>query len=167
MRVGHSITALIVPGPCHERAVQEWDVVPVALDSRLFLIHLSHFYTAYWQARRGETAQLDVPAEFPAIFPREGVVISLVSQLTGARRCPPTFALVMTDYFGGIGGQWACAFLRGQRLPEVGRINNALRTLGVQAFDGVDEFDVVGLGEHRSTPEYLDRYVQLCEDLGV
>ena len=32
---------------------------------------------------------------------------------------------------------------------------------------GEDEFATVGLGRHRRSPEYLDRYVDLCDELGV
>lgn len=86
-----------------------------ALGAHLCLIHIGHYYTAYWQAWRGEAAKLDVPPDFPATFPREGVVLSLAAALTGSvdRGEAPTFALVMTDYFGGASDQWACAFLSG------------------------------------------------------
>jgi len=167
--VGHGITALIIRDPFDDRAAQEWDAVGVPLGARLRLVHISHYYTAYWQARRGCVAQLDVPPDFPGVFPREGVVVSLATALTGAggRGQAPTFALVMTDYFGGVGDQWACAFVAGRRVPDVRHINGALRALGVQAAGDADEFDTVGLGEHRRPPDYLDRYEELCDDLGV
>ncbi|MEV6598366.1 hypothetical protein AB0M36_16015 [Actinoplanes sp. NPDC051346] len=49
---------------------------------------------------------LDVPTDFPHIFAREGVVTSLASALTGAAPSggQPTFAVAVTDYFGGVGG---------------------------------------------------------------
>jgi hypothetical protein len=31
----------------------------------------------------------------------------------------------------------------------------------------VDEFDGIGLGHHRSSPDDLDRYVDLCHELGL
>jgi len=53
----------------------------------------------------------------------------------------------------------------GRRERDVRDINAALRVLGVVAADGLDEFDTVGLAEHRSTPEALDRYEDLCDEL--
>ncbi|MEU4420821.1 hypothetical protein AB0F81_09350 [Actinoplanes sp. NPDC024001] len=161
----HSITALIVNSAYDDRAATEWDVSAVALDGGLWLFHLSHYWTAYQQARRGTTGTLDVPSRFPPVFPREAVVTDLAGALTGAEQ--PTFALVMTDYFGGAGDQWACAYQAGRPVPGADDINSALRVLGVRAAAGRDEFDTVGLGAHRSPPGYLDRYEDLCDELGV
>jgi hypothetical protein len=167
--VGHNITALIVSEPYDEGAAREWDVVGVPLGGGLRLVHINHYYTAYWQARRGGSAEFDVPSEFPPVFPREGVVVSLAAALTctGSNDQQPTFVLVMTDYFGGVGDQWACAFVAGRRVRHVRDINGALRTLGIQPAGGVDEFDTVGLADHRRSPDYLDRYADLCDELGV
>jgi hypothetical protein len=163
--VAHHLTALIVAGPFDAQAAAEWDVAGVALDSGgLWLFHLDHYWSAYWQARRGSTAMLDVPADFPPTFPRQAVVADLAAALTDDTR---PFALVMTDYFGGAGGQWACVLTGGHRAPAVSKINNALHHLGVRSNDGRDEFDTVGLGRHRRAPESLERYPDLCVELGV
>ena len=167
--MGHDICALIVTEPFDERAARDWDVAGLPLGHHLRLVHVSTSYTAYWQARRAETARLDVPADFPAVFPREGVVASLAAALAGPTRAgrEPSFALVATDYFGGAGEQWACAYVDGRRVSDVRDINAALRVLGVTAADGLDEFDTVGLAAHRSTPEVLDRYEDLRDELGA
>ncbi|GAA3390505.1 hypothetical protein [Cryptosporangium minutisporangium] len=166
--MGHSITALLVPEPYDERAARAWDVVGVPLPAGLRLVHLDHYYSAYWQARRGVTARLDVPPDFPGTFPREGVVAELAAAVAGTTPSDElTFALLMTDYFGGIGEQWACAFAAGNRVPSVRDINGVLRVLGVRAVAGSDEFDTVGLGQHRTSPAYLERYPDLCDELGV
>jgi hypothetical protein len=162
--VGHHITALILAVPVDASAARGWDAVPVALAGGLTLVHVTHYYTAYWQATRGVTAELDVPAEFPPIFPRESVVELLAADLAGEP--DPDYALVMTDYFGGAGGQWACG-RTGGRFGPASDINEALRALGVRAGAGQDEFDTVGLVAHRMSPEYLDRYEDLCEELGI
>jgi hypothetical protein len=77
-------------------------------------------------------------------------------------------AYVETDYFGGTGSQAAAVFHQGKvalklALPdsrELARredpINAALRMLGVEAAEGLDEFDTVGLGRFRG-----------LDDLGV
>ncbi|MBF6137321.1 hypothetical protein IU501_30560 [Nocardia otitidiscaviarum] len=55
----------------------------------------------------------------------------------------------------------------GTLLHSVSTINAALRAFGVTAAPGSDEFDTVGLADHRSSPDYLDRYIDLCDDMGV
>lgn len=90
----------------------------------------------------------------------------LVCEITGTDR--PRFAIIETDCFGGIGTQCAVAFEGEDRLtPDQASINQALAALGVRAASDRDEFDVIGLGRFRSHPDYLDTYVQLCEELGV
>jgi hypothetical protein len=70
-------------------------------------------------------------------------------------------AYVETEYFGGVGVQGAAVWIDGARRLliepcESGPINDALRLLGVVAREGVDEFDSVGLGRHRSNKVWLD-----------
>ncbi|MFZ6180911.1 hypothetical protein [Nannocystis pusilla] len=164
--MAHRITALLIVGPHDTAAAERFDLRPVPLTAELTLFHLDHYFTAYWQAATGTTERLDVPAAVPSTFPAEGVVCRMARELTGAEA--PTFALVMTDYFGGVGGQWACVFHGAQRLSaDDASINDALRALGVTRTGGQDEFDTVGLGRHRRSPEHLHRYVDLCEELGV
>jgi len=42
-------------------------------------------------------------------------VASLAAALSGDAPVAP-YALVMTDYFGGVGEQWACAFVDGRQV---------------------------------------------------
>jgi len=70
----------------------------------------------------------------------------------------PIFAVIHTEYFGGMGSQVA-AVHRGRSPvmpPTEGGINAALRHLGVVAEAGLDEFDTVSLGRYRSFPELDD-----------
>jgi hypothetical protein len=164
--MGHNITALVITNAFQPGAAVDLDLVPVSLSASLTLFHIDHYYTAYWQAVRRCSTQLDVPAGFPAVFPREGIIAQLVAELTGVEG--PRFALIQTEYFGGVGDQWACVFTGERRESGANAtINDALRTLGVTRRGGLDEFDTIGLGEHRSAPEYLERYVGLCDELGV
>ncbi|GAA4262838.1 SGNH/GDSL hydrolase family protein [Dactylosporangium darangshiense] len=36
-----------------------------------------------------------------------------------------------------------------------------------EAASAVDEFDEAGLGRHRQTPEEIERYADICEELGL
>ncbi|MFQ6227733.1 hypothetical protein [Nocardia sp. NPDC002869] len=146
--------------------VDKWDVVPVPLRGDLTLFHMTHYYTAYWQAKLGIEGHFDAaPSARDLLFPTENVVGVLAAEI--AARPAPTFALVVTDYFGGAGGQGAVVSVNGGPIRPTANINSALRVLGVVADPGSDEFDTVGLAGRRSTPDYLDRYVELCDELGV
>jgi hypothetical protein len=78
-------------------------------------------------------------------------------------------AYVEADYFGGVGSQVAALWDAGQLVlgpvvrPEHRRtrgdlspISQALRRLGVSARGHVDEFDAVGLGQHRHVEDWLE-----------
>ncbi len=58
----------------------------------------------------------------------------------------------MADFFGGLGDQWAYVFTGLVRLTNPTTINAALRILAVVRTALVDEFDTIGLGNHRSPP---------------
>ncbi|MBF6167805.1 hypothetical protein IU486_24035 [Streptomyces gardneri] len=161
----HAITALILPGTHDTAAADRWDLVPVPLHGGLTLFHLTHYYTAFWQATRKVADYVELPSEASGLFPREGVLRILAADLSA--RPDPTFAVVFTDYFAGAGEQWATVSVAGGPLLSVSTINAALRTLGVTAAAGLDEFDTVGLSAHRSSPDYLHRYLDLCDELGV
>ncbi len=68
-------------------------------------------------------------------------------------------AYIETEYFGGEGFERSAVFRDSQvvlgPLDGAGAINGALRALGVAARPGQEEFDVVGLGRHRSLEEWL------------
>jgi hypothetical protein len=71
-------------------------------------------------------------------------------------------AYIETGYFGGTGSQAAAVFSGGEMILKSTTsntrdpihsddpINAALRTMGIKAVDGRDEFDTVGLGRFRS-----------------
>jgi len=69
-----------------------------------------------------------------------------------------TIALVTTDYFGGSGNQTAKVFVDNKKILDqddeidwkFNPINSALKLLGVEKKDGMDEFDTVGLGKIRT-----------------
>jgi hypothetical protein len=164
--VGHNITAILIADPFVPDVARTLDLEAVPLTPPLTLFHIDHYYTGYWQAVRGYREHLDLPAGLPGVFPRHGIVTQLVAELTELDA--PRFALIQTEYFGGIGGQWACVFTGIHReTGDRASINDALRLLGVVKAGSLDEFDTVGLGAHRSSPDHLERYVDLCEELGV
>jgi hypothetical protein len=68
-------------------------------------------------------------------------------------------AYLETEYYGGEGFERSAVFRESNvvlgPLDGAGAINRALRVLGVAAKPGQEEFDVVGLGRHRSLEEWL------------
>jgi hypothetical protein len=66
---------------------------------------------------------------------------------------------IETEYFGGEGFERSAVFRDANvvlgPLDGAGAVNQALRALGVAAKPGREEFDVVGLGRHRSLEEWL------------
>lgn len=68
-------------------------------------------------------------------------------------------AYIEAEFFGGVGTQAHAIFNTGVALgPTVvseRAINEALRALGISASGAFDEFEAVGLGQHRDTDEWL------------
>jgi len=75
-------------------------------------------------------------------------------------------AYISTEFFGGSGGQdavvWKGAYVA-LHLSDGGDnsiewpnspVSQAFRTIGVRATEGLDEFDTIGLGAHRSTDDW-------------
>lgn len=165
--MGHSITAILIRDHFDAEAARRYDLRPLALEQSITLFHISHYYSAYWQSVLGTSGGLDVPVEYiEELLPYEPVLRAMVVEITS--RAEPTFAIIRTEYFGGIGDQLACAFEGERRITsDRATINEALLALGVKKREGLDEFDTIGLGRHRSSPEYLERYEELCLEAGV
>jgi hypothetical protein len=164
--MGHNIAALLIHRPFDPAVAAHYDLIPVALDGGITLFHITHYYSAYWGHIAPEPGGLDVPASVPGVFPNDAVLRRMARELT--LEAAPTFAVIMTEYFGGVGDQWACAFNGTRRVTgDKATINDVLRALGVVRRGEADEFDTVGLGRYRSTPDALDRYVDLCDEVGV
>ncbi|MBL8100377.1 MAG: hypothetical protein JNK81_14430 [Anaerolineales bacterium] len=65
-----------------------------------------------------------------------------------------------TEYFGGVGSQFAIVFENGKAVfgpakSTIGSINEGLRLLGVKRKSDADEFDTIGLGQYRFTNDWL------------
>jgi hypothetical protein len=79
------------------------------------------------------------------------------SRMLKTRRLGFPIALIETNYFGGIGEQSA-RVVHGQETPlKKGKINQALKILGVLRTSEIDEFDVVGLGKYRTNDDWVSK----------
>ena len=67
-------------------------------------------------------------------------------------------AYIEAEFFGGTGGQGAIAWNDGSRTfgptHEQHAINLVLKTFRINANDAHDEFDAIGLGQHRDTRDW-------------
>lgn len=163
--MGHAISAIIVKDSYDKKIADLFDLVGLGLGFDLTLFHIDSHYTEYWQARLKTKGLLEVNDTPHIRFPNEFVISELVYKITGDRS--RVFAVIATDYFGGIGGQFANAYKGSQVIDKnVTSINEALKALGISVLrPNPDEFDTVGLGKHCSTPDYLDNYGNLTEEL--
>lgn len=82
-------------------------------------------------------------------------LLKLCKQLS--KQC--TLAYVEAEFFGGAGAEARALFSDGKAIGQAvvseGAINEALRYLGVAKGDAHDEFEAVGLAQHRDTDEWL------------
>lgn len=165
--MGHTISALVLKGDYDQTLAQTFDLrgINLGFDLHMFLVDL--YYVAYWQAKLGTEGYLETNQQRHSVmFPNEMVVPSLLQKIAHTRFV--TFAIIATDYFGGAGDQYAQVY-QGDRLANhaVDSINTALEWLGVVPDKGKDAFDTVGLSNYRSTPDYLEKYEDLADRLGV
>jgi hypothetical protein len=149
--MGHNVTGLIAIGSLLERfSIDHGLHPPVALTAGLAILALSD-------------EDLDLLVSNSNSGHVEGFT-HLSEQLTRVLQTASATTPIMyfeTDYFGGVGLQGAAVFrgadtLYGPEVAEIGPINGALRTLGVQVrAPARDEFDTVGLQRHRHTEEWI------------
>ncbi|MFC4062946.1 hypothetical protein ACFOWE_32090 [Planomonospora corallina] len=164
--MGHHICALVVAGRVDTERARSMGLRAELVHDGIGVFPIDHYFSAYWAAIRGSGTRLDLPGDLPATFPGEAVLCDLVREVTGTDE--PRFAIIQTEYFAGAGGQWAAAFAGERRLTgDRASINEALAALGVRAAAPADEFDTIGLGRFRSNPDHLDRYADLCDELGA
>lgn len=109
-----------------------------------------------------KTASLEIPVSLLEMALGVSDVAQHLSQ--GA-----AVAYISTEYFGGDGSQDAIAWRNGDVVfsPESDSyrsvwpnspISQALRSIGVIANVGQDEFDTLGLGNHRETHRWADAF---------
>jgi hypothetical protein len=152
--MGHAINAFVAKRPAISAVSRALDGAPFyrLLHPEFLVLPVGFEAVDALEARRG---------------PSEPVVEDFW-QLTGnlaavGRECSVhgAVAYIATDYFGGHGTQAAAAWedVRLVREPEVGgigRINSALRWIGLVAKEGLDAFDTLGLGDMRSMSDFAN-----------
>ncbi|HEY4056744.1 MAG TPA: hypothetical protein VGM39_09045 [Kofleriaceae bacterium] len=161
--MSHNICGLIVDGAYDTSLAESLDLRPMLTYGQLTLLPINHYWSAVQAAVRSRPGTLDMPVD--GLIPTEAVIVDIVRELTKLEA--PRFAIIFTEYFGGMGEQCASAFAGERRLTTGSSINESLRALGVVAAPGLDEFDTVGLAHHRHNPSYLAVYANRADELGV
>lgn len=164
--MGHHLTAIILKGDYNKPLAETFDLLGITLSDGLTMFPIDHHFSACWQAKLQTTGELDLNGVDCVIFPRERALCELMTKISTAEI--PVYAIILTDYFGGMGEQYANVYLK-DRLADknIKTINHALAYMGVKVKDGLDEFDTIGLSRHRSNPDYLEKYVDLADALGL
>ncbi|WP_420553491.1 hypothetical protein [Tenacibaculum aiptasiae] len=164
--MGHNISAIVLKGNYDKDKAEGFDLIGVDLGFNLTMFHIDHYYSACWQAKLGTQGFLNTNNAEYMLYPSEFAISELMTKISLDKS--PVFAIISTDYFGGNGIQSANVYLKDKIADfEIKTINQALKYLGVKRGNKTDEFDTVRLSEHRTTPEYLDKYYDLADELGV
>jgi hypothetical protein len=154
--MGHRISAILLHGPFDAEVAASYDLRPIPLGFGITLFPIDANHYDHWADELG--VQGGFLSEHPLL--NGPVVHRMVHDIAPGS---PLFAIIETDYFGGVGEQAAVAY-RGEvevMAPEqapLGPINQALRLLGVEARPGSDEFDTVGLVRYRDFDSLLEAY---------
>lgn len=163
--MGHNISALIIKGSYDKEIAKEYDLRAIDLEYGLTLFLIDSYYITYWQHALELKRHLKISPPNHLLIPTEEAISYLIEEITSAGQ---TYVLIHTDYAGGTGSQFA-AILEGREVidPKVETINDGLKHLGVEPKDGMDEFDSINLSQHRSNPPHLNKYQDLCDELGL
>lgn len=165
--MGHAITAIVLKGNFDQELAKTFDLRKVKLDFDLHMFFIDHYYSACWQEMLKAQGFLETnDNDGHILFPTEVALAEILQKITQTRFVQ--FAIIATDYFGGVGDQYAQVY-QGQTLAnkDIDDINGALKWLGVVPSKGLDAFDTVGLSKYRSNPSYLEKYEDMAIQLGV
>jgi len=150
--MAHNISALIAKAPIDLEAARQLDL-PVFVQNGFVIVALYDRHVDFWTQKLGmeSRALSEIILDFP--------VVHEFARRLGMDR----YALIETDYFGGMGSQRAAAYCVAdpQMEAEIGSINAALARIGVERAAGKDEFDTIGLADHRSFSDLFKKYWDL------
>lgn len=158
----HSIVAIITKDKIDKERAKYYDLVLFS-ENNFTIIGLSGSHSEYWAKK------LKIYDDYSDFFGYpDGVFINITLKMTediGIKK----FALVATDYFGGLGSQAGRIFENGNEIFLDGyndqeplfkgtRINDVLKYIGVKRGKKSDEFDTINLSKYRSFEKYYIKY---------
>jgi hypothetical protein len=142
--MGHHISAIIGKAPINQEQAKTYGLA-VAYENGYAIVILDWDSVLYWSCKLNLSCDstiedLDWDCELIHYFARELNFID--------------YALIKTDYFGGMGDQYASLYKNGICEWHGYYINTALEGIGVISNMGMDEFDTINLGEYRNSEHY-------------
>jgi predicted MPP superfamily phosphohydrolase len=136
------IIAIILQGDFKSDQADYFDLYPIPLTNTLTLFHIDFYYSACWQHQLRMKGNLPVVNITEVFYPKEIVIAEIIKRTSLSSN--PRYAIIMTEYFAGMGDQYANVFINDKNGDEqVSTINQALKFLGVVAVPGNDEFDTI------------------------
>lgn len=156
--MAHAISVIVTKQTIKEAAAAEIDLVSIT-KGEFSLVPLDACHSDYW----AEKLNLDYQS-FSEMIHDSSTTLEFAKRLE-----IDEFAILETEYFGGIGSQAAAVYYKGKRIllqkdkeqttsHGTGAINQALSKIGVVAGDKIDEFEAIGLHEHRSFGHLFEKY---------
>ncbi len=162
--MAHSIIALVTKQTPQKAAMERLDI-PSIVENGFHIVPLDSNHAIYWEKQWG--IDYDADGEYFGGY----YVINIKTIERIAREIGITdYALIGTEYFGGTGKQATRVYKHSKRTAITGTsqnnephlvgcdINSALKEIGVVKEKGLDEFDTINLGNHRSFEEYFFKY---------
>ncbi len=149
--MGHHIEAIISKGLIDKESLARFDL-PCVSHKGFSIIGLDPSHSDYWAEKleisNNNSGKIILNCPVTHYFAKE---LGL-----------DEYAIVFTDYFGGVGNQYATVYSSGQvAMKETeGGINKALRMIGVYKKGKLDEFDTINLGHYRSFDECFSKYYE-------
>jgi len=164
--MGHNITAIILKDDFDKSVAESFGLFGKELPFSLTLFHIDHYQTACWQFELKTVGQLETSITDSFIFPTEIAISEVVKSISKDEK--PLYAIIQTDYFGGIGNQYASIYQYKENIDKNAKtINQVLVHLGVKRKEEFDEFDTIGLDKIRSQPDIFDKYEDLADEYGI
>lgn len=142
--MGHNICAIIGKKPIDENVLKKFQLA-VAYENGYAIIILERESVWYWS----EKLDLSCESESDSIEWASELIFYFAKEL-GLEK----YAIIQTDYFGGIGTQSASLYENGKPIITEKSINEVLHILGVSRTQEKDEFEMINLQEYRDSEYY-------------
>ena len=164
--MSHNIRAIILKGHYDKSKAEKFDLFGKELPFNLTLFHIDDYQTACWQYQLKTVGQLETSITNNFIFPGEIAIAEVIKSISTDEK--PLYAIIQTDYFGGMGNQYASVYQYKDNIDKNAKtINQVLVHLGVKSNGQFDEFDTIGLSYIRSQPDIFEKYIELADKYGI
>lgn len=147
--MGHKISAIICQHPINTKKAAELDL-PVFIEGDFAIVALDAAHADHWAETLGVGYK-----NFSDMIHDSAITLEFAKSLNISK-----FALISTDYFGGVGEQFATVYENDKRMLGVSKngINQALSMIGVKRSGDKDEYNSIELGKYSNFFDYFEKY---------